>query len=762
VSAPAGGPTADTRAGEAEGTTAGPSGAADEATEDEEAAGAAEEAGPAPVEEQEKLAPGEIRVRAEVQRSEQGHYHAEGNVDLRFADLRIQADALDIYDVERPDGTKGRKAVAVGNVVFIREEERLAGDRLDMDLDAGTGTFENARGYMNPGVLFEGKVVERLDASTYRIEGGRFTACTQPDPRWGFTSSSAKVKVDDKVIAKNVLFRIRGVPAFYLPFLVYPIRQSQRSTGILLPHFGNSSLRGVNIGTGFFWAMGRSADQTFYADTYLDSGYGLGHELRWALDRPSQGRFKTYAFNPKEGDEWEYDLDWTAVQMLPGAAKAGLQVRRFSNFSFQNRYQDSFVRATSRTSRATLSVQKAFPFGNAQLLADDNRTYFSDQTRVNRRLPSVRLSRPARKIGRTPIALSYDLRGEELGRGNQDGVDEYSRFDVAPQLSVPFSTTFLRVNPQVSFRYTHYGSSRTDEGIVGPPLDRRYFETAVSVVGPTFSRVFNTPGGAYTDKFKHVIGPEITWRYRTPVDDFDLIPKFDGLDQQLGTHQVDYALVQRLYARRPDDAGRVSAWEFLSWALYQTYYVQIGDGQNEFDPNYSSSFFGPGGVPDHNSPIASRLKVRPTRGISGTFSAEYDVNFKQIRNLSLGGGAEGPRASFAANWNRARRVSEDPEERTETRNFLRGAARVRILGERLTLEGSVNYDYLQRTLLQSAGRATWQVQCCGFTVETIQYNWNGRDERQFRFSVQLANLGSIGNNFMGDALGPAAAGGRFQ
>ena len=46
-----------------------------------------------------------------------------------------------------------------------------------------------------------------------------------------------------------------------------------------------------------------------------------------------------------------------------------------------------------------------------------------------------------------------------------------------------------------------------------------------------------------------------------------------------------------------------------------------------------------------------------------------------------------------------------------------------------------------------AGCAT-QVQCCGFSVEYIHYNWNGRDEKQWRFNLELANIGSIGN-FLG-------------
>ena len=61
------------------------------------------------------------------------------------------------------------------------------------------------------------------------------------------------------------------------------------------------------------------------------------------------------------------------------------------------------------------------------------------------------------------------------------------------------------------------------------------------------------------------------------------------------------------------------------------------------------------------------------------------------------------------------------------------------------MEGSADYDLFNRILWQMRGQVRYAVQCCGFTVEYIQYDWNGRNERQWRFNLELANVGSIGN-----------------
>ena len=183
--------------------------------------------------------PGEVRVRAEsYEQVKKGHIEARGFVDLNLAGMRIQADRADIFEEARADGKVGHRIVAEGNVVFIRGEERMSGDRLEMD-DSGRGYLLNAVGYVEPGVWVEGKRVERIDDSTYKVVGGRFSSCSQPNPRWGFQASSAEIQIDDKVKAKNAVFKVKGLPVFYLPYVYYPISKDGRSSGLLFPHFGH-------------------------------------------------------------------------------------------------------------------------------------------------------------------------------------------------------------------------------------------------------------------------------------------------------------------------------------------------------------------------------------------------------------------------------------------------------------------------------------------------------------------------------------------
>ena len=695
-------------------------------------------------------------VSNQYERFGDGHSQFRGFVDLVFGDTRIQTDSLDLYEMKKPDGNTARRLVAEGNVVFMRGEERLSGEKLDMELDTSRGTFQNAFGYVSPGVQIEGKRIERLGPSVYRIEDGNFTSCMQPNPRWSFSAGSATLVIDDKVKAKNVLFRVKDVPAFYIPYFEYPIKRDQRSTGLLFPHFGQSLQRGFDIGSGFFWAMSRSLDQTFYLDHYSKFGYGFGHEFRYLLPQPSRGTFRTYFFR-RSGGVWEHDFNWDATQTLPGKTRASLRVEESSTVQFQEQFQESLDLASRRSRYWTANLQRTFPLQtNVQIQADSTDTFFFDPSNPNpetfdrrRHLPSVLVSQSPRRFRNVGgLVFGYDARADKLQVGNQDRLDAYSRWDFNPRLSRPLSRSFIQLTPQVQFRYTKYGASldpANNNEFTDTPITRKFVEGGLELRGPGFSRVFNTPGNFYSERFKHVITPQVTYTYRSKVEDFDRIPRFDYLDFFPGTNEVRYGLVQQLYAKRPGRSGKLEAYEFVNWQVYQTYYVDIASSANLFDPNYSSAVFGKNGTPAHLSPLQSRLRIRPTPSISSNFDMEYDVNFHEVKSLSFAANANYQRFGFDARWYRG--LIHITPEKTRDTNTMRGSARVQLVPGKLTSAGSVDYDVANKALVQATVRLRYDVQCCGFVAEMIKSKYNVKD-RVFRFNIELANIGSM-SSFLG-------------
>jgi lipopolysaccharide assembly outer membrane protein LptD (OstA) len=692
---------------------------------------------------------GEIRVRSDRQGGEPGRYRYEGFVDFRAAQIRIQADVLDLLDEVRVDGTTAQKIVASGNVVFLSGDERLAGERLELDIDSGRGVFEKASGYLNPGVFIEADRIERVDPQTYRVVGTRFTACAQENPRWLFSASSATVKMNDKISARNVAVKVKGIPVFYIPYFAFPINDEQRSTGFLFPRFGWGNNRGIETGIGFFWAMGRSLDQTFSVDNYSDFGTGVGHEFRYRLSGSSRGEFRTYVLRPKGTDRREFDFDWVASQQLPKRFKASLNVRLYSDILNQQNLQDSLDYASTRTERAAFSVSG--PLGPAllSLSADRYDTYFTSDgrttTRLRRHLPQLRISQAPKKIGRTGIAVGFEAYAERLSQGENVITDTYTRYDFTPEITRPLVAPFLQLTPRAQFRYTRYGASLDETGaLTGDPVVRQYLEGAIEMRGPSLFRIFNTPGNFYSEKFKHAIEPEAIYTYRSKVDAFGSVPSFDSYDQFPGTSQVLYGITNRLYAKRMGPHGREVTHEVLNWRVSQTYYFDISERQNQFDYNYYSAGFTRGeGDASHTSPIQSRLVFRPTQATSFNANLEYNLKARQIANFSLSTRIQSERLGLQGAWTRFFAVSTEVLERAATVDTVRGNGFLEIVRDRLRLEGGATYNVLQKRWLQSNAKLKYMIQCCGFAVENVRYNYNQRQDSSFKFQIELTGIGGI-------------------
>lgn len=715
----------------------------------------------------------DICLVAEKQGREKGHYWGRGFADLRFGDLQIQTDALDIYDVEK-DGTVTQRLVAEGNVVLLRKDERVAGTRMTMDLDTGRGTMENVTGYIAPGVFFTAREIERLDPKTFRIKSGRFTSCCQPKPSWSFDAARAKLKVGKSIQAASVRFNLgvplvgASVPALYIPYFVYPINEEGRSTGILFPSFNVDFGRGVDVRAGFFWAMGRSFDQTFIAEYRPQLAPLLGHELHYALAAPSRGSFVTHFFppqsstaapvegQPKPNEDWDYSLDWNAVQILPGGFRATVVAKVSSQ-------QDYLVPVDSYFSQRSYSLTVQRTFGRHALLLKGSSVETIAQGGANptrRYLPQLRLSQAPNPIGRSGILFEYAAQADRLSLrktlAEGDLRNDWSRLDVGSALSRPVSWSFLSLTPRVRARYTYYSATMQEgaEGGVlpnqpytGADLTRRYVEASLDLRGPRFARVFGSPIGAFSDKIKHVIGPEVMWVYRNAVDARTTIPRFDVVDNTFAANEVRYGLVNRFYARRKNKAGKPTPFEFLSWTVYRKHYIDPPLGFS--DPDFTTPFLRvAGGAPPKDSPVRSVLSFKPAPGWSVDWTEEYDVDAQNTtrRDLRLGmGGAAG---RLRASWTLQPQITDVdgttvilPRDEAVGGWLDLGSARSAI-----ALNMSAQYSLVQKIFINRSLQLRLSGQCLGVMLNVMerQYFRGQKPVRSFGFAIELANLGSIG------------------
>ncbi len=700
---------------------------------------------------------GEVTVRADsYEQVAPGRLRARGPVELLAGDTRVLADRAEVSDEVQADGSIRKRVVAEGNVVLLRDEDRLSGDRLEMD-GSGRGVLTNAVGFLQPDVFVEARRLERVDDDTYRIEDGRFTSCAQPSPRWKFTASSATVDVGRRITARRVVFKVKGVPAFYTPFAYYPLHKDGRSSGFLLPNLETSRSGGFKVGTGFYWAMGRSADQTFVFDRYSKLGQGFGHELRWAARRPSQGTLRSYLFDGRGPDALDYDLDWNALQQLPAGTRATLAVRSYSDRLFEQRLQQDFGRSTGPKLDWSGGLSSELGFASLSAYASGKKTGSDADLSVLERLPGLSLLRSPGRIGLGGIVFGMKASAERLRNDRGPVLRAWSRYDVRPRLSRPLRLGFLRLNPELSYRYTRYGATRIDHEpgewtLLPRPIDRTFFEASLEMRGPTFVRVFDTPGFGYSERFKHTIGPELTFTHRSSTGNLSAVPIFEGGDSLPGTEEIRYALVQRLFAKRPGRSGKSQPYELLSWTLSQTAYLKASERQNGFDPRYRSSVALIDGRAASRSSLLSEVQLRPSPNTSLDHALEYDVNRGRVVATSLELTLTRTRLSLSGGWSRSLRGTESSRESSggpseaglEAKSDLHGRLDLELLPRRLFAHSSWAYDLAGHELRDLTGGFRYSLQCCGLVVDYVRGLVDGHPDPRWGIRIELAHVGSIG------------------
>ena len=703
------------------------------------------------------------------------------DVSFLISGVRVDCDQMQFFADHAEIYSASGKVTARGNVLFVSGGNRISAQRMEFDTRTRTGTFYDAYGIASlgeradrslfgtqePDAMFWGREVQKIGPRKYRIKSGGFTTCVQPTPRWDVASGTLTLTLDDHALMTNSVFRVKGVPVMYLPVFYYPIQEDDRATGFTLPTYGTSTVQGQTLRNAFFWAIGRSHDATFYHDWFSKTGFGYGTEYRYELGGGSQGRSEIYVINEKEttftsgGTEVtqpakrSYQINGALNQALGGGFRARANADYFSDIVTQQRYHQNVQRATNRTRRFGGNITGTWAGSVLSATLDRHDVFYPDGTiTTTGGLPRVTISRGERAIGRSPFYFGasgeYVTLLRKTASEDETILDQgLTRMEVTPTLRIPFTRwPFLSVNSSVAWRGTYWSESIDEltETQVQESVGRQYFDLTARVTGPVFNRIFNTPGGGYAEKFKHVVEPTLVIQRITAIDQFDRIVKLDGTDFVVGNvTRFSYGLNNRLYAKK-----NVSR-EILSLIVGQTYYTD--ENASRYDQNYQSSLF-TGTVPSKFSPVSVQVRTSPTERIQGEFRTEWDHTVKAFRTFAASGIVNREVFQLTAGWSQRRYIPDLPGFDDELRadHYINASASVRGLRNRIGGTYSFNYDLRRDNFLQQRYLAYYNAQCCGIAVEYQTFNFTGGfagvpipQDRRFNISFTLAGIGSFSN-----------------
>jgi len=700
-------------------------------------------------------------------------------IEVRCGEVLLIAQEIDYLQPEE-------RLIARGQVVFQQTGTRIAAASGEFDIKARTGFFDAASGTLQltdrqidrtlfnsqePEAIFSADRIEKTGPRTYRLTNAVFSACVQPSRRWEVTASRLSFTVDKYAIMRNAVLRVKEVPLVYLPVFYYPIQEDNRATGFLMPSYGSSTFRGFSLSNAFFWAIGRSQDATLYHDWFTSTGQGFGADYRYVGGPNSRGDARFYMIREKakfadDGAQTSparqsYEVRGNIAQTLPGRIRFQARADYFTDVTTQQLYQVD-LESFSRRSRY-FGADASGSWGRLRVAAQAERNdvfYGTSSAASYRYQPRVGISLSDAPIARTRIYLGGNF--DTINAVRFDDVDKPEsrvgilRTDGSVTMRVPLSIgSALTVNSSVSVRRTDWNQSRDPVSgkFVDVPLTRTLVETRLRIVGPVFTRVFNTPGNGFAERFKHVIEPAVSIQRKSAFERFNEVVQFDGIDTILGgVTQVTYGITNRLLARvRQAAGGPASAREVMSIEVGQTYYTNTLAAS--YDQQYQSSFAGLYSYappPSNLSPLRATLSFTPSQALGGQFAVEYDTRFRAVRNYRASFNSNHPVIDVNASWSKRQVIQglTGYDNPLAADHFVTFSARARKPGGGASVSYSTTYDVLRERMLQQRIGGFYNAQCCGVAMDYAVTNLKHlglRNDKRFSLSLTLAGIGSFSN-----------------
>jgi LPS-assembly protein len=743
-----------------------------------------------------------VRLEAEQQRKEGDIYFADGKVEIQFKNFRLRADHVQY-------NTKTYKVTASGHVLFDVDTEHLTADSADFNVQSGAGQFEHVRGEVtvehkpnanllvspNP-LTFEAQEVRRLDARNYSIEHAWFTVCEPDKPLWTFSTSHATLQVDRTVAMVNADFRILRIPLLYFPYASIPAGRNLRKSGLLIPEFADTSVKGVVLGEGYYWAPRNWSDLSVGAAYLSLRGWQQNAELRakpWenvsisskyfgVIDRGlpvpllnAQGNpVLNAAGNPETTLENQggHTMQFNLAAQLRDGWRAVADLNQLSSLTFQLVFAPTFGEAVNSEVRNAAFLTNNFRGFSFDFAGTSYKNFVNAQPQVIedvRTAPEARFSSADQSPWKNlPIYFGGDAfvgavhrDDENLVTNSTTGVETIvpgivtptfvERSEIAPRAVVPLHWgPWLGVTTSFTVRATSYSSQLVAGAVVNSPMSRTTGEVNVDLRPPTFEKVWQTTSG----KWKHTIDPEIQYNYVGDVGPFGRFILFDEDETLTDTNDFVYSITQRLFHR----AGDAQAKNLVTWKITQAYYFDSTFGsaltpgtRNVFQALDSITPFAFADEPRHFSPINSDLILFP----GGRYDAEIRLDYDTVRGRITTSEAL-LKIRPTENFNFT--VAQFSVDNTATfapsiadlqppANQIRAQVGYGASNRRgWNTQAGLGYDVKQGVWQNQFVEVSYNGSCCGISIEYRRLSLGEiRTENQYRFSLNIANIGTFGN-----------------
>lgn len=197
-----------------------------------------------------------------------------GNALIKYEDVILRADNVwaDFND---------NLMRAAGNVYLKVGNEETFSDELVFNLETKKGIARNGYTFSDPW-YFGGSEIFKIEDNRSYIRGGSLTTCSLKYPHYHFSVSEVIIRMNEEMIAKNIVLHIGGIPLFYFPAIRRDLRKGKVAK--IIVRVGTDSYQGPNISIIFPIARKRRYDGALLYDRSARRGQGYGFEGKYRFN----------------------------------------------------------------------------------------------------------------------------------------------------------------------------------------------------------------------------------------------------------------------------------------------------------------------------------------------------------------------------------------------------------------------------------------------------------------------------------------------
>ena len=525
---------------------------------------------------------------------------------LRQGDRQLGADR------GRYDRATGEMA-AEGNVEFRNDSTWVRSNAARYNATTGLFSMEGAE-YELFTVPARGSAehIALEEARELTLDNVTYTTCARGKDDWLLRAGSLSVNRETGVgTARNARLEFMGVPIIYAPYLTYPV-DNRRKSGLLLPDFGNSSQRGVELELPYYFNLAPNYDATLTPHYMSRRGIQAEGEVRYLGEYTSGVLRGTFLPDDDVTDTNRGLISWFHRSRLPGNWRSTIDASDVTDSA----YFEDLGSGLAQTSQTHLRRRLDLEFFNETWYSlfriEDYETLdeaIAPEDEPYRRVPqfSVRGFWPD-----VPLGFEVGVDSQFTYFDRSAGVTGF-RAHLQPEVSLPLQFGPISLEPYAALDYTAY--NLRGEAPDADETPKRTVPVYSVDLETVLERVWGEGG-----KWLQTIEPRIQYVH-IPFEDQSDLPVFDtiapafdlvqlfrknryvGLDRLGDTDQLNFGLTTRLM--RSEDGS-----QFLTATIGETQYLSSRD------------VVLPGELPSDDG--------------ASDYVAELGLNFNNVWNVDLG------------------------------------------------------------------------------------------------------------------------------